>query len=107
MVADLGSADVGKSRILIFLVGMYKSKSKDEEWAKLAGVLKKNSGIRVGCEATCRRFVQALLWILRSGAQWRLLPDRFGHWNSVFKRFACLMPVRSLGRDAGPYLSQG
>ena len=67
---------------------MDKSKVSDEEWAKLAAVLKKIPGIRIGCEAICRRFVQAVLWILRAGAQWRLLPDRFGHWNSVFKRFA-------------------
>ena len=67
---------------------MDKSKVSDEEWAKLAAALKKIPGIRMGCEATCRRFVQAVLWILRAGAQWRLLPDRFGHWNSVFKRFA-------------------
>ncbi|MDB5929202.1 MAG: hypothetical protein JWR60_909 [Polaromonas sp.] len=47
---------------------MDKSKLSDEEWAKLAGVLKKTPGIRRGCEATCRRFVEAVLWILRAGA---------------------------------------
>jgi transposase len=67
---------------------MDKSKLSDEEWVKLAAVLKKTPGIRMGCETTCRCFVEAVLWILRAGAQWRLLPDRFGHWNSVFKRFA-------------------
>lgn len=67
---------------------MDKSKLSDEEWVNLAAVLKKTPGIRMGCEVTCRRFVEAVLWILRAGAQWRLLPDRLGHWNSVFKRFA-------------------
>lgn len=67
---------------------MDKSKLSDGEWVHLIGRLKKMPGIRVGCEATCRRFVEAVLWILRAGAQWRLLPDRLGHWNSVFKRFA-------------------
>ena len=66
---------------------MDKSKLSDEEWVHLIGKLKKTPGIRVGCEATCRRFVEEVLWMLRSGAQWRLLTDRLGHWNSVFKRF--------------------
>ena len=28
-----------------------------------------------------------MLWIARTGCPWRVLPDDFGKWNTVFKRF--------------------
>ena len=34
-----------------------------------------------------RRFVEAVLWIARTGSPWRDLPPALGHWNSVFTRF--------------------
>ena len=37
--------------------------------------------------ANNRRFVEAVLWIVRTGSPWRDLPEEFGKWNTVFKRF--------------------
>ena len=34
-----------------------------------------------------RLFVEAVLWIVRTGSPWRDLPPAFGNWSSVYTRF--------------------
>ena len=55
-----------------------------------------------------RLFVEAVLWIVRTGCPWRDLPSEFGGWNTVFKRFrrwvkadAFYRMFRVLAEDSG------
>lgn len=67
---------------------MEKVKLSNHEWAKIAEFLRGYNGVYVGDEGDCRRFIEGVLWIIRSGSAWRLLPENYGNWNSIYKRFA-------------------
>ena len=66
---------------------MSEVKLKAREWHKIRRFLDESPDVYVGQEKGCRRFIEGVLWLLRSGSQWRLLPKRYGNWNSVYKRF--------------------
>jgi len=59
----------------------------DQQWARIADVL---PGKRTDPGRTAgdnRLFVNGVLWVLRSGAHWQDMPERYGKWKTVHKRF--------------------
>ena len=59
----------------------------DEEWDEIEHLLPGREGDPGGHGEDNRSFVNAVIWMARTGAPWRDLPERFGKWNSVFQRF--------------------
>ena len=59
----------------------------DDQWEKIRDYLKTDPNAYVGKEADCRLLLDSVKWISRSGSQWRLLPETYGNWNTVYKRF--------------------
>lgn len=60
----------------------------DERWRIIEKMLPGKATDRGRTAADNRLFVEAVLWIARTGAPWRDLPQEFGLWNSVYQRFA-------------------
>ena len=46
-----------------------------------------NKGTWGGNAKDTRTFINAVFWILRTGAPWRDLPSSYGNWNNVNRRF--------------------
>jgi putative transposase len=59
----------------------------DEEWSRIEQLLPGRVGDPGAHGKDNRLFVNAVIWIARSGAPWRDLPERYGEWNSVYQRF--------------------
>src|SRR5712691_7286388 len=59
----------------------------DTEW-RILNPLLPDRGERGPAIAEKRRTINGILWVLRTGAPWRDLPERYGKWNSAFVRFS-------------------
>jgi putative transposase len=57
------------------------------QWRLIENLLPGKEGDKGRHGEDNRLFVDAVLWVLRTGAPWRDLPSAFGRWNSVFQRF--------------------
>lgn len=61
----------------------------EQEWNRIKDMLPPERSGKRGRPATRnnRQIIDALVWILRTGAPWRDWPDEFGPWQSVYTRF--------------------
>ncbi len=60
---------------------------RDEDWDRIQDLLPGRAGLPGVTAQDNRLFIDAVLWIGKTGAPWRDLPERFGNWNSIWRRF--------------------
>ncbi len=66
---------------------MRRHEITDDSWNRIKNLLPGKQGDPGVTAKDNRQFVNAVLWIAKTGAPWRDLPERFGNWNSVWRRF--------------------
>ena len=59
---------------------------KDADWERIKDHLPGQPGQHGKAAKNNRLFIDAVLWIAKTGAPWRDLPEYFGNWNSVWRR---------------------
>jgi len=59
----------------------------DAEWLVIGPLLPPERGRWSRPAQDNRRYFVGMLWVARTGSQWRYLPDDYGKWNSVFRRY--------------------
>lgn len=59
----------------------------DEQWRKMEPfcIGRTDDPGRTGVDN--RKFVEAVLWVVRTGKAWRHLPTEFGSWNNIICRY--------------------
>ena len=55
----------------------------ERQWQRIAQLLPGKIGDPGRTGADNRRFVNGVLWVLRSGARWHDLPERYGKWKTA------------------------
>jgi transposase len=59
----------------------------NEQWERLKPLLPPQKPYTGRPAGDHRTIVNGILWVLRTGAPWRDLPERYGPWASVYSRF--------------------
>ena len=66
---------------------MIRHRLTNEQWERVKDLVPGKPGDPGRSGEDNRLFVDAIVWMARTGAPWRDLPTFFGNWNSVWRRF--------------------
>jgi len=68
-------------------MGSLRYELSEGQWRRLEPLLPGRLGMVGRPAEDNRRFVNGVLWVIRSGMRWADLPERYGKYKSVHKRF--------------------
>ena len=59
----------------------------NEQWEQIEVLLLKANTKRGRPAQERRKLLNGMLWVLRTGAPWRDIPERYGKWTTIYSRF--------------------
>ena len=86
-MSKTGSGSVSKPVSLALPEWAKRYEVSPRQWERLKDLLPGKAGDRGRTAVDNRQFVNGVLWVLRRGVRWGDLPERYGNWKSVHKRF--------------------
>ena len=66
---------------------LHRHAISDEQWERIEHLLPGRPGDSGWTSRDNRLFIDAVLYIAKTGIPWRDLPTRFGNWDAAYKRF--------------------
>src|SRR5690606_34965049 len=69
------------------IMGVKRYELREEQWLRIEPLLPGKVTDPGRTASDNRLFVNGVVWVLRSGARWSALPERYGKYKSVHKRF--------------------
>jgi transposase len=69
------------------LADYHRHDISDEVWSQIEMQLPGRPGQWGGVAKDNRKFINAVFWVLRTGAPWRDLPPDYGDWSNTHRRF--------------------
>ncbi len=77
-----------QSNEVIEMTAQRRYELTDDEWERIKGYFpEREAGQKGRPRNEDRPILNGILWIVRSGAAWRDLPERYGAWSTVYSRF--------------------
>ena len=61
---------------------------RNDQWERIEHLLPGKAGDSGATAKDNRLFVEAVLWIARTGSPWRDIPPQLGNWHNVYTRFS-------------------
>jgi putative transposase len=61
---------------------------RNDQWERIEHLLPGKASDRGVTAKDNRLFMEAVLWIARTGSPWRDLPPQLGDWHNVYTRFS-------------------
>ena len=67
---------------------MPRKRLRDDQWERIKDLLPGKAGDPGATGNDNRLFLEAVLWIARTGSPWRDLPRALGNWHATYTRFS-------------------